>query len=904
MSRRRKSEVDSESESDVEYLSKKLQTLKVATEKRDINVLLLGETGVGKSTFINAFFNYLTYPTLKQARKGNLVTLIPAKFTIADENYEERIIQVGEDNNELIEVGVSATQSCRSYVYPIQGGKFRIRLIDTPGIGDTRGINQDNINFENILSFIGEMQQLNAICILLKPNNSRLTVMFEFCIKQLLSRLEKSASRNLIFIFTNTRSTFYRPGETLPALKKLLGAIDGVHIPLHKENIFCTDNEAFRFLAAVNNGVRFSSIDVDNFAQSWKKSVQECWRMLTYITGDSNNVALVPHEVKNTISVNEARRLIVQLSQPLADIAQLILDNIQCLERHKQNLHQSNNSLTELKTKLYIPTINLRVIEMAEPTTVCTSPKCSTLYKIGDKQKWHYHQKCHCPCYLTNVPKEIIGAPELSSCAAMNSIGVCKKCTCRFQVHMHIYYETEMYEDRIEDKSIKTVIMDKELALIQAKNLIKKISARINEYDEERETIIKITAKFACFLKANAITPYNDAYQAYLEYLIDRERSLGDSADYQMIRQFQKMLAEYTEEKNVLCHALNQNVSNMRSITADDIIRSVETLYNLKHNGQKIKQLFLMQKRARKDENQSEVREFIYKTLDMNVVAPKNKDKVKEPKEEKNTKVPGKTFNKYNKGPNRNQNRSSSTHRVYEQHAPIPAQQFSNNMGRDFHSPEPNPRQYFHIKQHSAGNFDIRISQTDNGSGYPPTHQPARYDGPSGSHYPQNRNFNRFPRDNPPPYHNPSPPAYYQDHQPPPLLSYDQRGENFHSYPNRPPPNNVPFQRHQNPQHYNARGHNHQQYQQNKPRNQNQPSRFLKNNEVPNQQYRSGPKPTGRDYHSEPEHVQHFKNRRINKNQREGTHSSNRRHNLDASSSSSDSEVDKYYSAAENRRHK
>ncbi|XP_031357775.1 uncharacterized protein LOC116181523 [Photinus pyralis] len=382
MSRRRKSEVDSESESDVEYLSKKLQTLKVATEKRDINVLLLGETGVGKSTFINAFFNYLTYPTLKQARKGNLVTLIPAKFTIADENYEERIIQVGEDNNELIEVGVSATQSCRSYVYPIQGGKFRIRLIDTPGIGDTRGINQDNINFENILSFIGEMQQLNAICILLKPNNSRLTVMFEFCIKQLLSRLEKSASRNLIFIFTNTRSTFYRPGETLPALKKLLGAIDGVHIPLHKENIFCTDNEAFRFLAAVNNGVRFSSIDVDNFAQSWKKSVQECWRMLTYITGDSNNVALVPHEVKNTISVNEARRLIVQLSQPLADIAQLILDNIQCLERHKQNLHQSNNSLTELKTKLYIPTINLRVIEMAEPTTVCTSPKCSTLYKV------------------------------------------------------------------------------------------------------------------------------------------------------------------------------------------------------------------------------------------------------------------------------------------------------------------------------------------------------------------------------------------------------------------------------------------------------------------------------------------------------------------------------------------
>jgi hypothetical protein len=106
---------------------------------------------------------------------------------------------------------------------------------------------------------------------------------FKFYIQELLSHLHKNAKENIVFCFTNARSTFYRPGDTLPLLKEQLDDIksrSNVEIVTDQSTVYCFDNESFRFLAAIKGGLTFADEDEQSFAESWKRSVEESLRLL------------------------------------------------------------------------------------------------------------------------------------------------------------------------------------------------------------------------------------------------------------------------------------------------------------------------------------------------------------------------------------------------------------------------------------------------------------------------------------------------------------------------------------------------------------------------------------------------------------------------------------------------
>ena len=254
-------------------------------------VLLLGETGVGKSTFINALRNYLAFASLDDAeQKQTPIVVIPISFIMTSgHHFDEHIITFDEchnaKNEHFNEQGHSVTQQCQEHVFDLSatGLGHKMRFIDTPGFNDTRGLRQDRQNMRHILLYIRRFPRIDAVCFLLKPNETRQHIAFRSCLRRFAAVLRHIGHSRVMFCFTNSRSTFYAPGNTGPMVKATLLDLQMGDIGLKKQNTFCFDSESFRYFVARRNGMGFEEKDREVYRESWRRSSDESRRLIQCI---------------------------------------------------------------------------------------------------------------------------------------------------------------------------------------------------------------------------------------------------------------------------------------------------------------------------------------------------------------------------------------------------------------------------------------------------------------------------------------------------------------------------------------------------------------------------------------------------------------------------------------------
>ena len=514
--------------------------------------------------------------------------LIPSTFTFTERETEKKI-QVGNpDTNERMENGESATKEPRSYVFHV--GEVRIRMIDTPSIGDSGGVEEDRKNIENILLYLSHYDEIHAVCILLKPNNSRHTTLFRYCIQEILVMLHSLLKDNIIFCFTNARATFYRPGDTLPALNKMLRDRNfGTLVTPH--NYFCFDNEPFRILACVNNGVHFRQIDINPYAKSWDISIDETKRLLEYITTE-----LKPHKVRETLSMNEARRIILAMSKPLTEVAKTIDHNLESAQRAKEHIHMYDADIKSLEQDLKFSGYDIKIIEMEHPRTVCTAPDCVRHVQVGiDRiENTLYKQICHNRCNCVNgIQTLLTNYPELRRCVCIErTSGNCRECGHHYTQHMHMTYDTKIVEKEYLSPEVMREIQKRGILKAQKDSAIQQIDRQIDQLKEEEKHIIRTSAKFGSFLKANAIIPYNDALGDYLFMCIAiEEKKPMKIRNDSLLFQMRKMKQEYERQKKVLDKAMLTGADEI--VTTPAQVRQLqEELFQLKHFGPILKRLF------------------------------------------------------------------------------------------------------------------------------------------------------------------------------------------------------------------------------------------------------------------------------------------------------------------------
>ncbi|EFO61078.1 Hypothetical protein GLP15_2818 [Giardia lamblia P15] len=103
-----------------------------AAPTREISILLIGESGVGKSTLINTFWLCSQFSDPSAIPLADTRWPIPVSFV-----FDGVEISGGENGTDAL--GDSATQAPQDYYfnYILNGLPVRICVIDTPGMGDT-----------------------------------------------------------------------------------------------------------------------------------------------------------------------------------------------------------------------------------------------------------------------------------------------------------------------------------------------------------------------------------------------------------------------------------------------------------------------------------------------------------------------------------------------------------------------------------------------------------------------------------------------------------------------------------------------------------------------------------------------------------------------------------------------
>ena len=150
-------------------------------------VLIVGETGTGKTTWINAFFNYL----------------IGVKY--ADEFRFKLVIEKNVAHQEF-----SQTQNISMYkIHPKEGFpiSYALTLIDTPGFGDPRGVESDESIKEQLVHVfakkVGLVNHLNAIVFMTKASNQRLHPLQQYICSSVLELFGNDIKDSIFVVFSH-----------------------------------------------------------------------------------------------------------------------------------------------------------------------------------------------------------------------------------------------------------------------------------------------------------------------------------------------------------------------------------------------------------------------------------------------------------------------------------------------------------------------------------------------------------------------------------------------------------------------------------------------------------------------------------------------------------------------------
>ncbi|KAL7856228.1 hypothetical protein AOLI_G00198320 [Acnodon oligacanthus] len=493
-------------------------------------ILTVGETGTGKTTLINTMANYF----------------LGVKFE--DHVWFEITEEHRRDQTE------SQTSEITAYEIFSEKKLTSLTIIDTPGYGDTRGIDKDMEIAQNLHDlFLHEtgVKDLDAVCLVLKASQNRISEVQRYIFEAVLSLFGKDIE-DIIMLFI-THSDGGPPTNVLEAIKK--------------EKIPCChdeENEPVHFLFNNRQSEKQTKKYEYVYRSSWEMatgSIAEFFRFLKSRQRKSLNM---------TVSVLEER---MQLKA--------------CVENLKERIKYSEAKWTELtyvqqalkqnkekieKDKTFMFTVKIAYKEKVDISGASWQDRKVTSCKECE-------ENCHeFGCWLA-------GSPRL--CKVMKE-SHCVVCNCHYSSHVREdkKYVTKQREERVtfeelkkkysttaeekatyNESALKCVETEHE-KLLRIKEMMTSLEICLKTHMEKNEDEKRglVNNAYVAIVKLSeiALKPDSAFTVQYLDFLIPRVEEVGTAGWAQKLKDMQKA-ADKESTKSAVGYLSRINVDTQKA---------------------------------------------------------------------------------------------------------------------------------------------------------------------------------------------------------------------------------------------------------------------------------------------------------------------------------------------------
>ena len=157
--------------------------------EQPFKMLVVGETGSGKTSFLNLLYNC------------DKVQQLGCNF---DEAGIKTFQQFNKSSLENDVTQTMASKTSGTKLYEISFGRIKVGIIDTPGFGDSRGFEQDKKNVETIMDVLKVEHYINCVCLVINGRTPRITVTLRYVLTEITSLMPRQVLDNVVVVFTNS----------------------------------------------------------------------------------------------------------------------------------------------------------------------------------------------------------------------------------------------------------------------------------------------------------------------------------------------------------------------------------------------------------------------------------------------------------------------------------------------------------------------------------------------------------------------------------------------------------------------------------------------------------------------------------------------------------------------------